>query len=79
MKCTILILCLSMSNSPRVVADNIRQTFITKAFVPAACRELEIPGGNMIIYAMLLRPEKHLGIHFAKFVDGFDWPRTFNQ
>ncbi|KAH7111204.1 hypothetical protein EDB81DRAFT_671634, partial [Dactylonectria macrodidyma] len=32
-----------------------------------------------INYAVLLRPEKHLAVHIADCVDGFDWPRTSNK
>lgn len=73
------ILRLAVSGTPYVGAENITQAAIAKAFVPAARGELEALGGKMIDYALVLRPEKHLAIRIADFVDGFEGPRTFNQ
>lgn len=73
------ILRLAVSSTPHVGAENITQAAIAKAFVPAARGELETLGGKMIDYALLLRPEKHLAVRVANFVDGFEGPRSFNQ
>ncbi|KAL2187111.1 hypothetical protein L209DRAFT_752975 [Thermothelomyces heterothallicus CBS 203.75] len=73
------ILRLAVSSIPHVGAENITQAAVAKAFVPAARGELETLGGKMINYALLLRPEKHLAVRVANFVDGFEGPRTFNQ
>ncbi|RYO77728.1 hypothetical protein DL766_005245 [Monosporascus sp. MC13-8B] len=73
------ILRLAVSSTPYVGAENITQAAIAKAFVPAARGDLETLGSKMIDYALLLRPEKHLAVRIADFVDGFDAPRTFNQ
>ncbi|KXX75012.1 hypothetical protein MMYC01_203929 [Madurella mycetomatis] len=73
------ILRLAVSSTPHVGAENITQATIAKAFVPAARGELETLSGKMIDYALLLRPEKHLAVRVANFVDGFEGPRTFNQ
>lgn len=66
------ILRLAVSSTPYVSVENITQATIAKAFVPAARGELETLGSKMIDYPLLLRPEKHLAVRVANFVDGFE-------